>query len=104
MSNFYFNTITNFAFEFVDTNRKQLEKWNINSFIKGFDTNEKVFNSYLSKIKDKVKTSSKAKQSIKKYLKASIASALFGDIGYYRIIHLEDKMLQKVLELESRSE
>jgi carboxyl-terminal processing protease len=104
MSNFYFNTITNFAFEFVDTNRKQLEKWNINSFIKGFDTNEKVFNSYLSKIKDKVKTSSKAKQSIKKYLKASIASALFGDIGYYRIIHQEDKMLQKVLELESRSE
>jgi carboxyl-terminal processing protease len=104
MSNFYFNTITNFAFEFVDTNRKQLEKWNINSFIKGFDTNEKVFNTYLSKIKDKVKPSSKAKQSIKKYLKASIASTLFGDIGYYRIIHQEDKMLQKVLELESRSE
>jgi carboxyl-terminal processing protease len=104
MSNFYFNTINNFAFEYVDTNRKELEKWNIDTYIAGFDANDKVFESYLSRIKDKIKTSFKAKQSIKKYLQASIANVLFGDIGFYRIIHQEDKMLQKVLELESRNE
>lgn len=104
MSNFYFNTINYFAFEYVDTNRKELEKWNINTFIEDFDTNGKVFDAYFSEIKDKIKTSFKAKQSIKKYLKASIASVLFGDVGFYRIIHQEDKMLQKVLELESRNE
>jgi carboxyl-terminal processing protease len=104
MSNFYFNTINNFAFDYVDANRKSLEKWNVNTFIKDFDTNEKVFNTYLSEVEDKIKTSFRAKQSIKKYLKASIANVLFGDVGFYRIIHQEDKMLQKVLELESRNE
>jgi carboxyl-terminal processing protease len=104
MSNFYFNTINKFAFEYVDTNRKKLEKWNINSFIKGFDSNEKVFNTYFSEVKDKIRTSFEAKQNIQKYLKASIANVLFGDIGFYRIIHQEDKMLQKVLELESSNE
>jgi carboxyl-terminal processing protease len=104
MSNFYFNTINNFAFEYVDTNRKKLEKWNINSFITNFDTNEKVFDRYFSEIKGRIKTSFSAKLGIKKYLKASIANVLFGDVGFYRIIHQEDKMLQKVLELESSNE
>jgi carboxyl-terminal processing protease len=104
MSNFYFNTINNFAFEYVDTNRKKLEKWNINSFINNFDTNEKVFDRYFSEIKGKIKTSFRARLGIKKYLKASIANVLFGDVGFYRIIHQEDKMLQKVLELESSNE
>jgi carboxyl-terminal processing protease len=104
MSNFYFNSINNFAFEYVDTNRKALQKWNVDTFIEDFDTTEKVFNTYLSEVEDKIKTSFRAKQSIKKYLKASIANVLFGDVGFYRIIHQEDKMLQKVLELESRNE
>ena len=104
MSNFYFNTINNFAFDYVDLNRKELEKWTIATFIEGFDSDEKVFDNYLSDIKDRIKPSYKAKQSIKKYLRASIANVLFGDVGFYRIIHQEDKMLQKVLELESTNE
>lgn len=100
MANFYFNTINNFSFDYVDTNRKQLEKWTIDSYIKDFDTNETIFNTYLSEIKDKITPSFRAKKGIKKYLKASIANVLFGDVGFYRIIHQEDKMLQKVLELD----
>ncbi|MFK8060535.1 MAG: S41 family peptidase [Polaribacter sp.] len=104
MSNFHFNTINNFAFDYVDSNRKALEKWTIDSFISDFDKNEAIFDDYLSSIKDKSKPSFKTKQSIKKYLKASIANTLFGDVGFYRIIHKDDKMLQKVLELESINE
>jgi len=104
MSNFYFNTINNFAFEYVDNNRKKLENWTIATYINGFDKDEKIFDTYLSKIKDKITPSFRAKQSIKKYLKASIANVLFGDVGFYRIIHQEDKMLQKVLELETKQE
>ncbi|KGL62369.1 S41 family peptidase [Polaribacter sp. Hel1_85] len=101
MSNFYFNSVNNFAFDYVDNNRKSLEKWTINSFIADFDKDETVFNSYLSDIKDRSKPSFKTKQGLKKYLKASIANTLFGDVGFYRIMHQDDKMLQKVLELES---
>ena len=104
MSNFYFNTINNFAFDYVDNNRKELKKWTIDTFITDFDSKESVFDSYLSKIKDRAKPSFKTKQSLKKYLKASIANNLFGDVGFYRIMHQEDKMLQKVLELESKQE
>ena len=101
MTNFYFNSLNNYAFDYVDNNRKALEKWTINDFVKDFDTEETVFNNYLSKIKDKANPSFKMKQNLKKYLKASIANTLFGDIGFYRILHQDDKMLLKVLELEN---
>ncbi|QTD36198.1 S41 family peptidase [Polaribacter batillariae] len=104
MSSFYFNSINNFAFDYVDNNRKKLEKWKIDTFVEDFDKNNAVFDTYLSSIKDKVTPSFKTKQTIQKYLKASIANVLFGDVGFYRIIHEEDKMLQKVLELESKEE
>ncbi|ARV15709.1 S41 family peptidase [Polaribacter sp. SA4-12] len=100
MSNFYFNSVNNFAFEYVDNNRKSLEKWTIDSFVTGFDKDETIFDSYLSDIKDTAKPSFKTKQGLNKYLRASIANTLFGDVGYYRIIHQDDKMIQKVLELE----
>ncbi len=103
MSNFYFNSVNNYAFNYVDNNRKELEKWTIKTFISNFDKDEKVLDDYLSSIKDKVKPSFKTQKSLKKYLKASIANTLFGDVGFYRIIHQDDKMLQKVLELEKQN-
>lgn len=104
MPSSYFNSINNFAFDYVDNNRKKLENWTIDSFIDEFDADEKVYNKYLTTIKDIANPSFKTRKSIKRYLKASIASVLFGDVGFYRIIHEEDKMLQKVLELESKKE
>ena len=104
MSGSYFNSINNFAFDFVDNNRKKLEKWTIDSFVDEFDADETVFDNYLSSIKDRANPSFRTKQSIQRYLKASIANVLFGDVGFYRIIHQDDKMLQKVLELESKKE
>jgi carboxyl-terminal processing protease len=101
MSSFYFNSVNNFAFDYVDTNRKKLSKWTVNSFVTDFDADDVVLDSYLKFIKDTAKPSFKTKESIKKYLKASIASVLFGDIGFYRILHQDDKMLLKVLELEN---
>jgi carboxyl-terminal processing protease len=104
MSNFSYNSINNFAFDYVDTNRKKLSKWTVDTFIADFDKDETVLNSYLSRIKKWANLSKKTEGNIKQYLKASIASVLFGDIGYYKIIHEDDKMLQKVLELESNKE
>ena len=104
MNNFYFNTINNYAFEYVDSNRKKLENWTIDSFIKNFDEDEKIFDDYLASIKDRANPSSQTRIGLKRYLNASIANVLFGDVGFYRIIHQDDNMLQKVLELESKKE
>jgi carboxyl-terminal processing protease len=102
MTNFFFNTVNDFAFDYVDNNRKSLEKWTVESFVNDFDTDEKVLNTYLSEIKDKVNPSAKIRLGLKKYLKASIANTLFGDVGFYRAMHQNDNMIQKVLELESK--
>jgi carboxyl-terminal processing protease len=104
LSPFYFNTINKFAFEYVDQDRKNQEKWSITSFIKDFDSDKKILNSYLSDIKKSITPSLRDQESISHYLKASIANVLFGDIGFYRSMQQEDKMLQKVLELESSNE
>jgi carboxyl-terminal processing protease len=103
MSNYYFNTLNNFAFSYVDTHRNQLQKWKIDDFISNFDTNETVLDGYILEIKDTANPSFKTKQHIKKYLKAAIANALFGDVGFFRSMHKDDKMLQKVLELEAQN-
>lgn len=105
LSNLYFRSINNFSFDYVDENRKELTKnWTLENFIENFDTNEKVLDLYFSKIKELNNPSFTTKEKIRKYLKASIANDLFGDVGFYRIIHQEDKMLQRVLELDSSIE
>jgi carboxyl-terminal processing protease len=104
LSGFYFNSVNNFAFDYVDGNRKKLEKWKLNDFIQHFDKDNLVLQKYLTTIKERANPSMKTKQNIEKYLKASIANVLFGDIGFYKIIHQDDKMLQKVLELETKQE
>ncbi len=104
LSTFYFRTLNNFAFDYVDANRKKLlKKWDLETFLSDFDKDEKVFVDYSKKIKD-LNPSYKTQQVIKKYLKASIANGLFGDVGFYKVIHKDDKMLQKVLELDTKKE
>jgi carboxyl-terminal processing protease len=104
LTKYSFYSMNNFAFDYVDNNRKELEKWNINTFIQSFDKDETVYNAFLIAIKTSNKPSSEEKKSMKHYLNASIANLLFGDLGFYRIMQKEDKMLLKVLELESIQE
>ena len=113
LNTFYFNTIQNFAFDLVDVNRKELSKNSLDNFIENYDIN-KPYNEYLeninSTLKDsrrryakRFKPSKKVEQTIKEYLKATIASQIYVDDGFYRVIQSDDKMLQKVLELESNN-
>lgn len=111
LTNFYFNTIQNFAFDLVDNNRKKFSKTSLDDFINSYDI-DKAYNTYLTQINNRLsdtrrrlnnrnRPSDKTKSIIKQYLKATIASQIFGDEGFYRIIQSDDKMLLKVLELET---
>ena len=105
LNNFYYRTITNFSFDYVDENRKELtENWTLEPFLANFDKDDTIFQSYVSKIFDINTPSFKAKEKIRVYLKATIARELFGDLGFYQIIQKDDKMLQKVLELDASIE
>ncbi|MEQ6122667.1 S41 family peptidase [Pseudotenacibaculum sp. MALMAid0570] len=104
LNNFYFRTVNNFAFDYVDKNRREMTKrWTLDDFVENFDKDDIVFQSYLSKIKELNRRNSyRTIETLRMYVKASIANVLFGDVGFYRIIHTNDKMLQKVLELDSK--
>ena len=105
LSNFFFRSITNFSFDYVDKNRKLLnDSWTLDLFLANFDKNNSVFESYLSKISDINSLSIDTKEKINSYVKATIAREIFGDEGFYRSIQKNDAMLQKVLELDSSTE
>ncbi|MEX6626508.1 S41 family peptidase [Tenacibaculum salmonis] len=95
----FFRPLNNFAFNYVDTNRKKLETVNVNDFIKNFDVDNSIFNDFLSKLEG-YKLSSKIKEQLKQNLKTLIARELFSDEGLYKVNQIDDKMLQKVFELE----
>lgn len=104
MSSVFLNNVNDFAFDYVDNNRKSLEKWGIKSFLKEFDSDELIYQDYISSVKNKITLTPKEKNQIKHYLKVSVANVLYGDNGLYRVMHNQDPMIQKVLELESIKE
>ena len=93
--------MTDFAFNFVDQHRKEMtNKWTLDHFIESFDQDDRIFQSYLSKIPVGADSRNhSAIEVLRTYLRASIANELFGNVGSYRIIHKKDKMLERVLEL-----
>ena len=96
----FYRSLNNFSFEYVDQNRKQLSETSLVEFTQNFDKDNVIFNQFLTKIKLPNTISSEIKNSFKKYLKHTIARDLFNDEAFYKIIESEDKMLQKVFELE----
>ena len=105
LNNFYFKTLADFSFDYVDKNRKELtENWSLESYLTLFDKDDLIFQSYLSEIDQAMIPSPTIRKKIRTYLKASIARELFGDVGFYRIADKNDTMLQKVLALETGSE
>lgn len=101
----YTGTINQFAFDYADKNRKVWkDRKSAIQFNKEFVIDEKLLNEFYAFAKKAgVKTaSSDGKRSetiIKIQLKALIARNLYGNDGYYPVVHANDKALKKALEL-----
>ena len=114
LNNFYFNTIQNFAFDLVDKNRKEFTEITLDAFITSYDI-DTAYKTYLNtfnrtlrdarpRLSGRITPKNKKREAlIKQYLKATIASQIYGDEGFYRIIQSDDKMILKVLELETNN-
>lgn len=99
LPSFYFRDLNDFSFNYIDENRKKMSKIKVNDFIKNFDSENLMFSKYLNNINGQ-NLSKSTKEKLKNYLKTTIARYLFSDEGLYRVLQDEDKMLQKVFELE----
>lgn len=97
----FFNPLNDFAFNYVDKNRKELLKYTLESFIDGFDKDSTISNLFLKKV-ERFKPKANTKKQLRKYVKATIARELFDDEGFYKFNHKDDTMIQKVMELQTK--
>ncbi len=103
---FYYKYLNDFAFDYVDNNRKEFSKLSINTFNKTFNS-KKVLDNFLNYLhksgnKTKFSISDKTKKNLKYYLKIIIARELFDNDKWYKIKQKDDEMIQKVFELKSK--
>ncbi|WP_428740982.1 S41 family peptidase [Tenacibaculum sp.] len=98
----FFRPLNNFAFTYVDNNRKKLASITVEDFIDNFDKNNVVSDEFLTELKD-FRLSERTKNQLRNNLKVLIARELFNDEGLYKVDQQDDKMLQKVFELEKNS-
>ncbi len=102
IENKYLSKINSYSFEYIDAHRESLKKWTLENFISDFDAEEKITNNYIKQLDiDDTFISNHKKNIIKEALKASIAQGLFDENGFYQIINKQDKMLEKVLDIEN---
>ncbi|CAM1359387.1 Peptidase S41 [Tenacibaculum litoreum] len=97
----FFRPLNDFAFSYVDDNRKKLASLTVEDFINNFDKNNEISDKFLAKLKD-FRLSERTKNQLRSNLKVLIARELFSDEGLYKVDQRDDKMLQKVFELEQK--
>ncbi|WGH74380.1 S41 family peptidase [Tenacibaculum tangerinum] len=97
----FFRPLNDFAFSYVDDNRKKLAALTIEDFMNNFDKNKEVSNQFLAELKE-YRLAEKTKNQLRNNLKILIARELFSDEGLYKVDQKDDKMLQKVFELEAK--
>lgn len=104
-SGYNYNILNNFVFDYSDTHTNDFKKIDLEEFKLNFDSDEKLLNKYLKRIsKSKVELSSSEMKTIKLYLKALFAQQIFDNNAYYQIINEQDKMINKVTEIDNQEE
>ncbi len=102
VTRFLFNMLNEYTFEYVDNNRKKLDSLSLDEFLSNFDKDKKIANTFFQEVKG-LNLSSRNKKRLTRNMKALIARDLFSNLGMYKVYQSEDKMIQKVLELENQS-
>ncbi|WP_299676900.1 S41 family peptidase [uncultured Tenacibaculum sp.] len=97
----FFTPMNDFAFNYVDNHRDELNKLSFDEFVNEFDKDRKISDRFFDEVKD-IRTSMQTKEKLRKLLKINIARELFNDEGWYRLNHLDDKMIKQVFELEKK--
>ena len=104
----YFNNIHNsrtlntFVFDYIDTHRDDFVDLNSQDFEHKYYPENHIFNKYLLNIsaEEEADPNDLEYQNVNMYLKALFIQQLYDDNVFYQILNQNDKMLQKILELE----
>ena len=94
-----------FVFEYLEQNREDFKGRTLEDFMAHYEVNDSLFNDFLNftGIINEPKEFKPYQDHLKVILKACVAQQLFGTNAFELILNSDDKMIQKVLKLESES-
>ena len=95
-----------FVFEYLEKNRTQFSDITLKDFVANYDVDEDLLNQFIdySRIDKDHSEFRNHLEHIKTIIKASIAQQIFDTNTFELILNNDDKMIQKVLDLESKLE
>ncbi len=102
LNRFHYRKINDFIFDYFDSHRIDFKDISFDEFDQNFDSDNKIYNAYLESISNdfhQVKAIDQ-EENLKIYLKALFAQQLFDTSNYFKVINQDDKMLEKVMEIE----
>ena len=100
-SSMHYRTLNNFVFEYIDTHRDDFEDLNYEEFDQNYYPEHQIFEKYLLSISAEDSDQNKSEhQNINMYLKALFVQQIYDDNAFYQILNQNDKMLEKVIELD----
>ncbi len=97
--------VSQFAYNYVDRNRQRLNRFDtFERFDENFSINDRVYAEFVKFASENgadatSKETAEARDILALQLKAFIARQLFNSKGFYPIIHRDDKVFRKALEL-----
>lgn len=95
-------SLNDFTFKYIDNHREKMSKWTMEEFAKNFDIDNKILKAYIKDIGWNVTIPKKELEQFKVYFNGFMARNLFDQTGYNIVTQKKDKMILKVLELESK--
>lgn len=100
-NNYHYQYTQRFVFGYFDEHVDEFKDWSYDRFLSDFDRDNSIFKEYINSVpKDLQKLKPEEEQSLKLYFKAAFAQQVFDFNAYYNIINEQDKMLEKVIELD----
>lgn len=97
----HYRTLNSFVFDYIDTHRDDFVDLNSQDFEHKYYPENQIFNKYLLNISaEEADPNDLEYQNVNMYLKALFIQQLYDDNAFYQILNQNDKMLQKILELE----
>lgn len=98
-----------FAYDYLDKERKNVETMGAERFFTGFFVNKNLFNDFIAyaeknNLKRNQQQIRKSEKLIKNYLKAVIARGVWGNDSFYPILNLNDNILHQAMEEISKME
>lgn len=102
-SNALYGGLNDYIFKYIDNHRAKMSKWELYYFVENFDKDSKILNEYINQLDLNTPISPKSRENLKVYFNAIMARNLFDETGYFIVTQKKDRMILKVLELESKN-